>query len=290
MYEERRGHSIFWIIGGIVLAITVLLILPSLLGFTTVASGEVGVVTRFGQVTGRVLDPGASWVSPFVEDVITYNTKKVTYETAIEDKQKNSEADYKDQPVDTNTEDGQPVDISYTVRFSVDPTKATWVAQNIGSEESLVEKVVKTESRIWARNIPRKYRAEELYSGDGSQKVQNEIFDQLKPVFEKNGLILDMVGIREITFDPSFVDAIKAKQVEAVKIEVERNKAEQEKFRKEQRITQAEGQAREQELQRTTISPELLQKMLIEKWNGNYPTYMVTGGTGQFILPLPGSR
>ena len=292
LIKNEKGQinllTIFVIILGL---IALLLVLPWFLGFRTVDAGEVAVVTKFGQVTGRVLDPGANWVVPFVEGTLTYNTKKVTYETASEEKQKGSEADYKDFPVDTNTEDGQPVDISYTVRFSVDPTKATWVAQNIGSEEALVEKVVKTESRIWARNVPRRYKAEDLYTGAGSQNVQNEIFDQLKGTFEKNGLILDTVGIREITFDKSYVEAIKAKQVEAVNIQVEENKAAQEKFRKEQRITQAEGQAREQELQRSTISPELLQKLLVEKWDGHYPQYMVTGsGAGQFILPLPGSR
>lgn len=288
--NEERSVGLGVIVFMVALGILLLLVLPWLLGFRTIDAGEVAVVTKFGQVTGKVLNPGANWVTPFVEGTLTYNTKKVTYETSQEDKQKNSEADYKDFPVDTNTEDGQPVDISYTVRFSVDPTKATWVAQNIGSEEALVEKVVKTESRIWARNIPRRYKAEDLYTGVGSQSVQNEIFDQLKPTFEANGLILDTVGIREITFDQSYVEAIKAKQVEAVKIQVEQNKAEQEKFKKEQRITQAEGQAKEQELQRATISPELLQKLLIEKWDGHYPQYMVTGGAGQFILPLPGSR
>lgn len=256
-------------------------------GFITIATGEVGIVTRFGEVTGRTLNPGAHFIIPIVDQVITYNTKKINYETAPAEKQRASSADYKDFPVDTNTLDGQPVELDYTVRFSVDPIKAKWVAQNIGSEEDLVEKVVKTESRIWARNIPRKYEAEKLYTGEGSMLAQNEIFEALKPVFEKNGLLLDTVGIREIQFDEQYVNAIQAKQVEQVKIEIERNKAEQEKFKKEQRITAAEGQAREQELQRQTISNELLQKMLIEKWDGKYPNYLIIGDSEKFILPLP---
>lgn len=265
---------------------TLLLLLVGLVGFQVVEAGEVAVVKRWGEVN-RVLGPGANWITPFMEGTLYYNTKLITYETAPEAKQKGSQADYKDWPVDTNTSDGQPVDVSYTVRFSVDPTKALSIAQNVGSEEALVEKVVKTESRIWARNVPRGHTAEELYTGAGSQKVQEEIFNRLKPTFEENGLFLDTVGIREIHFDESFVQAIKNKQVEAVKIQVEQNKAEQEKFKKEQRITSAEGQAREQELQRQTLSNELLQKMLIEKWDGKYPQYLIVGDRGQFILPLP---
>ena len=267
--------------------LAVFALLGFLLGFRTVDSGEVGVVTKFGQVTGRVLDPGASTIIPFVENVTYYDTKKVTYETAIEEKQKGSKADYKDYPVDTNTLDGQPVDIAYTIRFSVDPTRVTWIAQNIGSQDALIEKVVKTESRIWARNVPRKYTAEVLYTGEGSQKIQDEIFAELQPTFEKNGLILDTVGIREIKFDDQYVNAIKAKQEAAVKVETEKNIAEQAKFQKEATITRAEAQAREQELQRSTISGELLQKMLIEKWNGQYPQYLIIGSGENFILPLP---
>jgi len=229
-------------------------------------------------VTGRVLEPGAHFILPFVENALSYNTKKIIYETTTEDKQASSYADYKDFPVDTNTEDGQQVNIFYTVRFNVDASKAAWVAQNIGSEMALVEKVVKTESRIWARNVPRRFSAERLYTGDGSLQVQNDIFEALRQTFEDNGLILDSVGIREIQFTDQYVGAIEAKQIEAVKVETEKNKAEQAKFQKEGRITQAQGEAEEQRLQRQTLDPQVLEKIkldnqaaFIDKWNGIMP-------------------
>ena len=257
-----------------------------LFSFKTVQFGEVAVVTRLGQVTGRVLSPGASFVIPFIESTLRYNTKKITYETSPTDKQQVSNADYKDNPVDTNTKDGQPVDVSYTIRFSVDPTKVNWVAQNIGPEEALVEKIVSTESRIWARNIPRDSSAEELYTGAGADKVQEEIFNKLKPIFEANGIVLDTVGIREIQFDKTYVDAIKQKQVEQVQIEVEKNKAAQEEYRKQARITAAEGQAKEQDLQRTTLNDQLLRKLWIEKWDGKLPGY-VGGSDTSALLQIP---
>lgn len=246
--------------------------------FRMINAGEVAVVTRFGRVTGRVLDPGAHFVTPFIERATNYNTKKIIYETATLEKQQYSDADYKDFPVDTNTEDGQQVDIFYTIRFNIDATKVSWIAQNIGSEIALVEKVVKTESRIWARNVPRRFTANTLYTGDGSIQVQNEIFDALKDTYEENGLILDSVGIREIKFTEQYIGAIEAKQIEAVKVETEKNKADQAKFQKEARITRAEGQAQEQRLQRETLNAEVLQKIKLDnqvaflnKWNGVMP-------------------
>ena len=256
--------------------------------FRIVKAGEIGVVTRLGRVTGRVLNPGANFIIPVFEATSNYNTKKIIYEIAERDKQLSSEADYKDFPVDTNTEDGQQVDIFYTVRFSIDSSKASWVAQNIGPEIALVEKVVKTESRIWARNIPRRFTAETLYTGDGSVQVQNEIFNALKPTFEENGLILDSVGIREIKFTEQYIGAIETKQIEAVKVETEKNKAEQAIHQKEARITQAEGQAQAQSLQRGTLNVQVLekikldnQKMFIEKWNGVMPK--IVGSEGNLL-------
>lgn len=262
------------------------LFLSFLTSIRTIRAGEVGVVTRLGKVTGRVLEPGAHLVLPWIEGTFRYDTKKVIYETTTEEKQKGSNADYKDYPVDTNTEDGQSVNIFYTVRFSTDPTKASWVAQNIGAQTALVEKIVKTESRIWARNIPRRFSAESLYTGDGSQKVQDEIFVALSKTFANNGLILDGVGIREIQFAETYIDAIEQKQIQAVKVETEKNIAEQALYQKEARITTAEGQAKEQELQRQTISPELLEKIWIEKWNGILPIYML--GDSGTLIQIPG--
>lgn len=257
-------------------------------GFKIVSAGEVAVVTRFGKVTGRVLDPGAHLIVPFVERIKIYNTKKIIYETTIPEKQTTSAADYKDFPVDTNTEDGQQVDIFYTVRFSIDPDKAAWIAQNIGSEVALVENVVKTESRIWARNIPRRFTAETLYTGDGSVQVQNDIFDALLDTFVENGLVLDSVGIREIKFTQQYISAIETKQIEAVKVETEKNKAEQAKFQKEAGITKAEGQSEAQRLQRETLNAQVLekikldnQKAFIEKWDGAMPKIV---GSDSFLL------
>jgi regulator of protease activity HflC (stomatin/prohibitin superfamily) len=160
------------------------------------------------------------------------------------------------------------------------------VVQNIGTESDLVEKVVKAESRVWARNVPRNYKAETIYSGEGSVQIQNDIFKALEGTFQNNGLILDLVGIREIKFDEAYVAAIKEKQEEEVKIETEKNRAEQEVYRKEQRITAAEASAKEQELQRETLSDQVLHKLWLDKWDGHLPTTLLSGDA-QTILQLP---
>lgn len=270
------------------LGILILLgLLTLFLGVRTIDAGEVGVVTRFGAVTGRVLEPGAHIITPFVEGVKVVNTKFLLYETMKPADQKLSKSNYPDVQVDTNTKDGQRVDIFYTIRFSIDPKTATQVIQNFGSEPILVDNIVRAESRSKARIIPSDFSAEDLYVGTGKQKVADELFKSLQKKFEENGIHLDSVLVREIGFTDQYVQAIEQKQIEAVKVETARNIALRAEEEKKTAITQAEAQSKAQELQRQTISPELLQKLTIDKWDGHYPQYLITGGTSQFILPLP---
>ncbi|MFV1917354.1 MAG: prohibitin family protein [Patescibacteria group bacterium] len=265
------------------LAIIVIIAFLALSSIRFVKAGTIKVVTRFGRVTGRMLRPGAHFVIPLAEGTITYNTKKVTYEASNEPQR--SKATYTDVPVDTTTLDGQQIELNYTARFSVDPAKAGWIANNIGTEADIVEKIVKTDTRIHARNISREFNAADLYTGNISE-VQRTIEDKLRPLFEENGLILDEFGIRSIAFTDEYINAIEAKQIEKERVITEENIAKQEEFRKKARITKAEGQAEEQRLQKATLTDELLMKMWIEKWSGEVPSF-VTGDQGNLIFQIP---
>jgi regulator of protease activity HflC (stomatin/prohibitin superfamily) len=248
--------------------------------FVQIQYGTVGVVTRFGRVMS-VMEPGLNIKIPVIDNVVRYRTQKVIYETAEVGAVSN--ADYQDYPVDTTTSDGQQISLRYTVRFSIDPEKVISVANNLGTESEVVEKIVKTDSRIYARTVPRSYKAIDLYSGN-IEEVQEEIGDVLRPIFEENGLILDEFGIRSINFQPEYISAVEEKQIESERVTTEEYRAEQEKFRKEAEITKAQGAAEAQRLQQQTLTPELIQKMWIEKWNGTLPS--VVGDGDGLILDI----
>jgi prohibitin 1 len=247
--------------------------------------GTVGVITRFGQVTDRVLEPGLHLKFPIVENVLTYNTQKVIYETMNSSDFVNSKAEYKDGTVDTTTQDGQQIEVRYTIRFSIDPTKITSVANTLGTEFQVVEKVVKAESRVKVRNLVRGFTAEQLYTGD-IDLAQQAILAELEPVFAENGIVLDFFGIRQIGFQEQYLEAIETKQIEKEKVQAEKFRAEQEEFRKQAAITKAEGEARAQQLQRSTLSSELLSKLWIEKWDGKLPSYLGSSAANM-LLQIP---
>jgi regulator of protease activity HflC (stomatin/prohibitin superfamily) len=224
-----------------IVAFFALIVLMS--SYTQVQFGTVGMVTRFGRITGQIMHPGLNWKAPFIDRVVVYRTQEMVYVTEEQpggtDRQTGT---YQDYPTDTTTADGQQITVKYSVRFRIDPSKITDIANEIGNEEQVVDKVVKFHTRILARNIPKEYAALDLYTGN-IQQVQEKFEQQLEPLLAEKGVILEAFGLRKIDFREDYVQAIEQKQIEAENVTTERNRAEQAKWRAQSAIEEAKGEA-----------------------------------------------
>ncbi len=191
------------IVVGVIIFIVVLVIV--LQSFVVVQAGNVRVLTQFGRTVGVTFQPGIHIKAPFIQNTVNYSTRQVTYETS--DFPETSQSNYPDFSVDTTSLDGQQITIKYTIRFAIDGQKAEWILNNLGTMDQLVEKVVKTEARSLSRNIPKKYSAAQLYSA-GVFDVMQEIGDTLRPVFDKNGIIMDEFLLRKIDFTEQYFNVL----------------------------------------------------------------------------------
>jgi regulator of protease activity HflC (stomatin/prohibitin superfamily) len=200
------------------------------------------MVTRFGRITGRIMQPGLNWKAPFVDRVTVYRTQEMVYVTEEMTGERPAPGTYLDYPTDTTTNDGQQITVKYSVRFRIDPDKIQQIANEIGDEEQVVEKVVKFHTRILARNIPKDYAALDLYTGN-IQDVQRQFEDELRPLLAAKGVILEAFGLRKIDFQEDYVQAIEQKQIEAENVTTERNRAEQARWRAQSAIEEAKGEA-----------------------------------------------
>ena len=234
---KRSGVEVLIIIG----IIGFFVIVAVMSSYTPIDYGEVGMVTRFGGITGRIMQPGLNWKAPFVERVVMYRTQELVYSTTG-DTDIRGEGIYFDFPTDTTTADGQQITVKYSVRFRIDPEEITRIANELGDEAQVVEKVVKFYSRILARNIPKEYEALDLYTGN-IQQVQDEFEEQLRELIQGKGVILEAFGLRDIGFREDYVQAIEQKQIEAENITTEKNRAEQAKWKAQAAIEEAKGQA-----------------------------------------------
>jgi len=254
------------IVVGVIIFIVVLVVVLN--SFVVVQAGNVRVLTQFGRTVGVTFQPGIHIKAPFIQNTVNYSTRQVTYETS--DFPETSDANYPDYSVDTTSLDGQQIQIKYTIRFAIDGKKAEWILNNLGTMDQLVEKVVKTEARSLSRNIPKKYSAAQLYSA-GVFDVMQEIGDTLKPVFERNGIIMDEFLLRKIDFTEQYFNVLEEKQIAEERIVVERNILEQEKIKKEQVIIQAEAEAKQIEIKGEALKlyPEIIQLEFIQKLSPN---------------------
>jgi len=238
--SRRTGLVSTLIVAGVVIFFLLIVLTSS---YTQVQFGTVGMVTRFGRITGRIMGPGLNWKAPFVDHVVVYRTQEMVYMTEEQPGDTDRRTGtYQDYPTDTTTADGQQITVKYSVRFRIDPTAITQIADEIGNEEQVVDKVVKFHTRILARNIPKEYEALDLYTGNILQ-VQIEFENQLRPLLSDKGVILEAFGLRQIDFQDDYVQAIEQKQIEAENVTTERNRAEQAKWRAQSAIEQAKGEA-----------------------------------------------
>ena len=252
----KKGLAAWALVGVIVLA----LVVQSLV---TVQAGTVGVVKRLGAVR-QEFAPGLHVIIPFIDKVVIFPTLKKNYEAS--DTPQSSMADYPDIIVSALTSDGQQIKVGLTARFMIAPGKAAWILQNLGSEREYVEKVVKTEIRGSGRRVPTKFAAYDLYTKK-SYEAQQSLFDEIAPKFEANGLILDEIVIRNITFTPEYAKTLEEKQIALENITTEKNKLEQEKIRKDQKIVAAEGDAKSIEIRQAALTknPTIIQWEFVQK-------------------------
>lgn len=244
----------------VVLLIALLLVSQSVV---VIQAGTAGVVKRFGAVEGE-MGPGLHFILPLIDHVVVFPTIKKTYEAS--DIPEQSQADYPDIIISALTSDGQQIKVGITARFMIQPGKAAWILQNLGTERDYVEKVVKTEIRGSGRRVPTRFAAYDLYTKK-SYEAQQALFDEIAPKFQANGLILDELVLRNITFTDEYARTLEEKQIALENISTERNKMEQEKMRKEQKIIAAEGDARSIEIRQAALTknPTIIQWEFVQK-------------------------
>lgn len=151
---QGRGK---WIAYAVAALILILLVGQS---FIVIQAGTVGVVKRLGAV-GSELNPGLHMIVPFLDRVVRYPTVKKTDEAS--DNPATSQADYPDVIITALTSDGQQIKVGITARFMIQPGKAAWILQNLGTEGEYVEKVVKTEIRGSGRRVHQVRRLRPLH-------------------------------------------------------------------------------------------------------------------------------
>lgn len=227
-------------VGGFMAFILVIMLFMSVI---SVDAGEACVLRRGGDPVA-VLDSGWTVTNPIGRSVRCYETRTLVYEGVGSDEaKKESKADFVDVAIDGNTVDGQPVSVTFSVRFRVKEENLLDIHTDIGADINKVnERVVKFHSRIVIYQVINKHTANDLYLG-GLDTVSQEVFDILAPRFAQSNVTLEYVEIKRPTFSDSYTAAIEAKQLKTEEAAAAINEQEVQREKAETKKIEAQGNA-----------------------------------------------
>jgi prohibitin 1 len=248
----------------LVLVAALLLLLTLFKPFVIINAGERGVVMRFGEVQERVLNEGIHVISPVVTTVKILSVRVQKHQF----------------PTQAASRDLQDVFADVALNWHIEPTKANIIFQQIGDEIQVVQRIINPAVEEVLKAVMAKYTAEEIITKRG--EVKAEVDETLSQRLASYQIAVDDISLVNVHFSERFSEAVEAKQIaeqEAKRAEFIAQKAAVEA---EAEVNRARGQAEAQRLVRETITPELLQKLAIERWDGHFPT--VLGGDGSIPL------
>jgi prohibitin 1 len=238
----------------IISIVIVLLLITFFSSIRIVGTGQVGVVTQYGRVTGRELTEGMSFVAPWgINNVATYDVK-------VQKESVTSTA---------ASEDLQDVSSEIVLNYSIERNSVSKVHQTIGV--GYVDKIISPAINEVFKASSAEYTASELITKRSELKsvAQKALTERLSPY----GINVSQLSIVDFKFSDNFSKAIEEKQVA-------QQNAERAKFNLDAAYTDAQAQKAQSE----TLTAEYLQKQAIEKWDGKLPTYL--GSDTVFNIPL----
>lgn len=233
---------------GAVVALTLIMTLYGMAGWTEVEPGEYAIlIKQFGEDKG-VLDEGLAvgthWVDPIMYDVEVYDTKANQHQLEVRQ---------------VSTKDGQPVQVTASFEISLTPEKVKTLHSTIGRD--YYERVVAPAATAAVRDALPTQLSDQVYTDQGRAFIQRVILKALdEKQVEARGIVAHL-NLQAIDFlNAEFVKVLERKASAAQLEEIERREAlaaEQEAIKvantaegqKQKRIKEAEAQREELRLE-----------------------------------------
>jgi prohibitin 1 len=234
--------------------------------FVIVNAGERGVVMRFGKVQDQVLEEGLHLIIPLVDSLQKLSVRVQSQEISAE----------------ASSKDLQNVFTDVALNWHIIPEEANRIFQEIGDNTEVIQTIINPAVEEVLKAVMAKYTAEEIITKRGAVKTEVDKF--LTERLATYHIKVDDISLVHVHFSERFSEAVERKQI--AEQEVKRAgfvalKALQEA---EAKVNLARGEAEALRLLRDTLTPELLEKQAIEKWNGKLP--MIWGNDSPKLLDL----
>jgi len=240
---------IFTLLPIIVLLGIVVVVLGTFLSIAIVPAGHVGVKDTFGVVDATEFQSGLHIKAPWTA-VRNFSIQTIEAKETAE----------------VPSQEGLLVKLETSILFKLDPNKADEIYKTVGKDYPSI--VIAPQFRSMIREVTARYEAKALYT-TGRQTITNDIFNELLPILEQRGIILEKVLLRDFSLPDKVTGAIEQKleaEQEAQRMEFILLREEQEAERK--RI-EAQGLKDSQEIIAQSLTQQYLQWYWLQKLNDN---------------------
>ena len=269
-----KAYKYFKIVrAGFLLTVLAVLILSNAY---TVKTGEVAIISTFGKVS-KIQEEGLHFKIPFVQTKYMLETREKLYSF--------SKSYEYDKSLNVSTKDIQSINIQLTVQASVSNPEKLY-RSFMGAH---VNRFINPRVQEIVQATISKYTIEEFVSK--RTEISRLIFDDLKDDFETYGLVVSNISIIDHDFSDDYERAVEQKKVAEQAVEKARAEQEKLKVEAENKVRLAEYSLQEKELQAkanavesNSLTPQLLRKMAIEKWDGKLP--QVQGNNASTLINL----
>ena len=263
-----------YIVIGIIVLILLIVIFNS---FSIVNEGYIGVKYRFGKIVQDDLTAGLNFHIPVVEEIVQVDIREQVYAVTT----------------DAYTSDTQTVnELQLKVNYCYDSTMLSNIIRNIGVSNVESKLLVPNVQKI-AKDAIGKVKAEQLVQSRAD--VTAEIQSSLTGILDDYGIIVTAFAIENLSFDAAFEESIQGKVIaeqDALKME---NKTKEKEEEAKQVVIAAQAEADavriSAEAQADAIaliqaqlqsSPNYIDYLTIERWNGQLPQ-VVSDGVNPFV-------
>jgi regulator of protease activity HflC (stomatin/prohibitin superfamily) len=264
---NTKYFAVAFLLGCVLLGVLVVFLF-----FTaTVETGNVGVITNFGKVTGEVLDSGWHIVGP-VDHVTEVSIRTITTQS----------------DASCFSKDLQNVTITLAVQTNITKERASEIYKNFGAEY-MSQAIPKILDALKAETA--KYEAAEIIAN--RDKIRSEALKAAQDRLTGFVDVLDL-SIVNVSFSEEYEKAIEAKQVAQQRAEQAKYELQQAEVEADKKVAEAKGEAEAIQIRGDALAknPAVIELELITKWDGKAPETLVTsgGGTGSsassIILPI----
>lgn len=252
------------IAGRIILVLLILAIISTF--FVVIPAGKRGVLMEFGQVKEMVLAEGLHPLIPVVNTVEKLSVRVQKQEIIVQ----------------AACQDLQNISLEVALNWHLDASKIYLIFQQIGNQNQIIDKIINPSLSEVIKSVTAQYTAEEIIKQRSQVKteVDTKLRDRLKIYY----ILMDDLSFLNIHFSDRFQEAVEAKQIAEQEARRAGFIAQKALKKAEAKVNLAKGEAEANRLLQASLTPEILQRQTLKKWNGHLP--LIVDSSSQKILDL----